>query len=210
MSKASNRKYCMTFRAGGREHHMEYSSRSLLIMGNHPHLCRGGEFSMAVGLHENYTVLNGMDTQAWCRKSVAAVRKAAARFLKEVERELELLSYDYLYSFPDQPQANGKVPTQGGGMSIAIDGHWGLLSAKHPGSLAILFHEQNEAGYCELSEIIDLRPLKSIQTDTQGLLKVHRRKNPCEWPEHLHALLAFLAGVEPSKVDIRHHYAGQP
>lgn len=187
---------------------MDYSARTSKIFGN-PYFQEGGDFQQAVGLWENHTVLDGRNADAWNSKQVSAVRKATASLLKVILRDQELLSYNYLYSFPERPDPNGKVPLHGGGMGISIEGESGLLWAKLPGTLVVLFSKLNKLGQAETCAQIDLRPLKSIQTDSRGLLKVHRRKCDFELPEGLTALLQFLGEVQSSKIEIRHHFSDE-
>lgn len=208
MAGKPKRKYRMTFRAGGLEHCMDYSSRALRILGD-DHFQEGGDFQEAVGLFENRTVLDGRNTDAWSSKSVATLHKATKRLLKAILRDQDLLSYNYLYSFPEEPSPNGKVPLHGGGMGISIDGESGLLWAKLPGSLYILFSKLNKSGQAESYAKIDLRTVSLIQTDSRGLLKVHRRKCEFELPGCLTALSQFLGEVRSSKIEIRHHFSNE-
>lgn len=118
-------------------------------------------------------------------------------------RDQELLSYSYQYEFESEKGVR-HGGGQGGGFTVR-----GLRPS-------ITTHPK---GYCTLRltkvladgspspevEIIDLRKVRKIQTDTNGYLKIHRRSQTIDWYREMPDILAFASNPNADFVEVRLH-----
>lgn len=118
-------------------------------------------------------------------------------------RDQELLSYSYQYELESQKGVR-HGGSQSGGFTVR-----GLRP----------YITTNPKGYCTLRltkiladgspspdvEVIDLRKVRRIQTDTNGYLKIHRRSQTIDWYREMPDILAFAANPNADFVEIRLH-----
>lgn len=197
------REYCFTVECEQRTLAVRYNSRELtfIVLGN-PLLPTADDFKRAVGLWDNFSVANGMDTKAWTTKSRSELLRAAERFRQALEADGELLQYDYQYGFSSIPKQRNSAAMGVG----TINGKGAVISAKHPGQLYLEIWEQGPEGKGRIVETKDLRKGPPVAIDKLGSIKVYRRKNKVDWKPKLSRLIVFLQTSQLESVRIRHHY----
>jgi hypothetical protein len=197
------KEYCFTIECERRMLTICYSNGELTFMvrGN-PLIPAAADFKGAVGLWDNFSVGEGMDTRAWTTKSRLELLLAAQRFQEAIEVDRDVLQYDYQYGFSSIPkQKNSAAMTAG-----KVGGRNAFISAKHPGQLYLELWEVGPDGKRQVLEVKDLRKGLPVVTDTLGTIKVYRRKNKIDWEPKLLQLIEFLQSTDSEIVRIRHHY----
>ncbi|MBL8823110.1 MAG: hypothetical protein JNJ77_11020 [Planctomycetia bacterium] len=172
-------------RDGDVSHRIQITHRDWMLTAG-PGFVEGRAFTKAFGVFENYTVAGGIPKGSLVYRKGNELFAAASELLKAIQRDYELLQFDYSY------QIEGYPKSYGGGQSICIDGCSGILSLRPKGYCSIrLLGEPLPDG---VKEIIDLRPLRTFKTDI-GMLKVYRRKaqTKVQWTDTLPPLLDFLS-----------------
>ena len=181
--------YCFTIESEGRTLTVRYSHSELKCLGGP--LLPGNAFKGALGLWDNFSVSNGMDTNAWRIKPRISLLQAAQELLATWVTDRELFQYDYQYSFSTNPKQRNT-----GGMGIIAEGRTGIIDARRPGQIFIRFNQET---------VQDLRKCGAVETPN-GILKVHRRRNKLDWEPKLTRLTEFLNSLSDDTVRIRHHH----
>ena len=189
--------YCFTIESDDRALKVRYSHRELKCLGG-PLLPSGQAFKGALGLWDNFSVANGMDTEAWTIKPRISLLQAAQELLVAWETDRELFQYDYQYSFSTNPKQKNTA-----GMGIIVEGRTGIIDARRPGQIFIRFVDQQNKGNEKV--VLDLRKCGAVETSI-GILKIHRRANKLDWEPKLTRLIEFLSSLSADTVRIRHHY----
>ena len=152
---------------------------------NGPGFTEGPIFIAAFGIFENFTVAGGLANGSLVHRQGQTLFDASSTLLAGIERDLDLLRYDYSYKIADRPKQFG------GGESIAVDGRPGILSLRPKGYCSVRFVDQKSP------DLIDLRGRDGFMTDA-GPIKLYRRKAESLWRDILPPLLDFL-GARPTK-----------
>jgi hypothetical protein len=150
-----------------------------------PAFSEGPLFSSAFGVYENFTVAGGVPKGSQVTRKGIVLHNAARTLLAGIERDADLLRYDYSYGFEDERICHG------GGQSIRVRGRSGILSTRPKGYCSIELFDAG-AKRPRVAELIDLRIVGSIQTEGLGIVKVFRRKAEMHWLDTLPPLLEFL------------------
>jgi hypothetical protein len=197
------KEYCFTVECELRSITVRYNSRELkfIVLGR-PLLPSAEDFKKAVGLWDNFSVAHGMDTKAWTVKSRPGLLLAAEQLAQVIERDRELLQYDYQFGFSSNPQQKNSAAMGVG----TVGGKGAAISAKHPGQLYMELWEKGPDGNGRIVETKDLRAGPPVVTDELGTIKVYRRKNKVDWIPKLSQLIQFLRENHSDSIRIRHHY----
>lgn len=165
-------------RDGDAVHRLRISHRDWMLISG-PGFVEGRSFVEAFGVFEHFTVACGIPKGSVVHRDGQTLFDASSRLLEAIERDLELLRYDYSYKLGDRPRRFG------GGESVSVDGRPGILSLRPKGYCSIRFTD----GMVPL--LIDLRRRENFVTDA-GPIKLFRRTAEVHWPEVLPPLLDFL------------------
>jgi hypothetical protein len=149
----------------------------MLLVG--PGFKEGSIFIAAFGVFENYTVARGIAKGSLVHREGQTLFDASSTLLAGIQRDLELLRYDYSYQIGDRSRCYG------GGGSVTVGGRPGMLTLRPKGYCSIRFVDG------ESPDLIDLRDKSGFMTDA-GPLNLYRRKAESHWLEILTPLLDFL------------------
>jgi len=177
-------------RDGNDSHRIQITHRDWMLLSG-PGFAEGPAFIDAFGIFENYTVARGIPKGSLVRRTGKTLHVATSSLHTGIKRDFDLLRYDYSYQIADEPRRYG------GGQGIGVDGRNGILSLRPKGYCSIQLLDKKRP------EIIDLRPMKVIATDS-GLLKIYRRKSETHWLEILPPLLSFLASRMDRELTLGH------
>jgi hypothetical protein len=162
-----------------------------------PMFKEGPLFLSAFGVYENFTVAGGMPKGSQVTRGGRVLYNATWGLLNGIERDADLLQYDYSYGFESEGTRHG------GGQTVRLRGREGILSTRPKGYCTIeLFDEHSKTA--RIAEFIDLRIVGSIETELSGVVKVYRRKVDMRWLETLPPLLAFLKPRKAKELIIEH------
>jgi hypothetical protein len=150
-----------------------------------PGFSEGPLFSSACGVYENFSVAGGIPKGSQVTRKGNVLRNAARTLLAGIQRDADLLRHDYSYGF------DGERTRHGGAQGIQVRGRGGILSTRPKGYCSIELYDA-DAKQPRIAELIDLRIVKSIETDGLGAVKVFRRKADMRWLETLPPLIDFL------------------
>jgi hypothetical protein len=162
-----------------------------------PGFFEGPLFSKTFGVYDNFTVAGGIPRGSQVKRRGDELFVAAAALLAAIERDGELLRYDYSYGFAGDPARYG------GGRSIRVRGMSGILWARPKGYCYVELKCRDEAGPPRVVEVIDLRVDRAVQTES-GLVKSYRRKAAMNWLETLPPLLEFLQSRRDKELAVEH------
>jgi hypothetical protein len=172
-------------RDGDAAHRLQITHRDWMLI-NGPGFVEGPIFISAFGIFENFTVAGGIVNGSLVRRKGQTLFDASSTLLAGIQRDQDLLRYDYSYKIADQP-------TQfGGGQSIAVDDRPGILSLRPKGYCSIQFVDRKSP------DLVDLRGRDGFMTDA-GPIKLYRRKAEIRWLDILPPLLNLL-GVRLTKM----------
>lgn len=205
--------FAATFREPGRSHTLVYTRREKYLLGG-PFLLEGERFLGAIGLMDNFTVAEGQNTKAWTTKPKDEILRSSEALRDRVERDAELLQFDYKFSLaPTKPRPGGGAI--GGLRLLEPPFPWecdlrASISAMHPGQLNLTLMEVFENGTGRDLGTIDFRKARPVATD-RGLLHVHRVERALpRWSELLSELIEVLSSWSSELVEVRHHQASGP
>jgi hypothetical protein len=162
-----------------------------------PFFAEGPMFSTAFGIYDNFTVAHGIPKGSYVIRSGRKLFGAARGLLAAIERDADLLRFDYSYSFDDEPiQHNG-------GQSVRLRGRGGILSTRPKGYCSIKLLNSNGKGP-RIAELIDLRIVGELTLDNSSVVKIHRRSKDVLWAETLPPLLEFLRPRIGKELTVEH------
>ncbi len=164
-----------------------------------PFFKEGVCFLNAFGVFDNFTVAGGISKGSRATRRGRVLHNAASALLAGINRDADLLCYDYSYGFANDPVRHG------GGQTISIRGRSGIISTRPKGFCTIELFDSNNEGGPRIAEFIDLRIVGSVETDTSGAVKVYRRKAEMHWLETLPPLLEFLHPRLARELVVEHH-----
>lgn len=167
-----------------------------LLLG--PRFDEGLQFIREFRVYANFTVAGGVPAGSRVSRPGGALYAAAQALLSAVERDADLLRYDYSYGFSGDPARHG------GKRSIRVDGKSGIISTRPKGYCYVRLHGPVQEGQPRLDEFIDLRRAGTVQTDDGTLVRSYRRKAPMNWLESLPPLLEFLRSRLARELAVEH------
>jgi hypothetical protein len=185
----------LILRDGNAEHTLRIGSRDLgLLLGRG--FDAGSLFLQAFGVYECYTVAGGIPKGAQVTRRGNGLRQAASALHLAVESDLDLLRWNYTYSFGDEKSRHA-----GGYSGFRIRGRFGHIETRPRGYCYVELTDYGSA-QPRVAECIDMRVVRRIATDESGLLKVHRRMAKTQWLERLPPLITFLSAREHAGIVI--------
>ncbi len=161
----------------------------------------GLQFIKTLGVYDHFTLARGLPKGSFVIRERRLLLDATELFLRAVERDEELLRYDYSYSFSTQ----GNQRNQGAQSGIRIRGLFGHISTRPHGFCWLELWQLVGSEGSRVVESIDMRVRGSIETDELGTLKIHRRKAETHWLESLPQFVEFLHTHKERDVRIEHY-----
>jgi hypothetical protein len=177
-------------RDGDDVHRLQITHRDWMLI-NGPGFVEGRIFVAAFGIFENFTVARGIPKGSRVHRDAQILFDAATKLLAGIERDLDLMLYDYSYKIGHQPKQFG------GGQSISVSGRPGILSLRPKGYCSIQFVDQ------KTPELIDLRDKDGFVSDA-GAIELYRRKAESHWLESLPPLINFLGSRLTRTLSLEH------
>jgi hypothetical protein len=157
---------------------LQISHRDWMLTAG-PGFAEGDVFENAFGIFENFTTGGGLPSEPWVLRDGQTLFDGASVLLAAIERDYELLRYDY------SCKVGHRHRSYGGGESVRVDDRPGMLWLRPKGYCAITFVDDLQP------QVIDLRAENGFMTD-DGPVKVYRRKAEVHWLEILPPVLEFL------------------
>ena len=176
--------YSIIVHDGEASHCLPITSRDWgIVMG--PHFQEGSIFIVSFGVYDNYTVARGMPKGSKVTRRGLVLYRAAHLLQSGIEREVDLLSHDYSVGF------NNETTRHTTPVSVELRGRTGSISTRPKGFCYLKLFDQT-AKRSRVAELIDLRIVQTIKTDTSDIVKLYRRKAETHWLKTLPPLLEFL------------------
>ena len=143
---------------------------------------------MTFGFYENFTVAGGIPEGSHVVRPGRKLFNAAHALQHAIERDLDLLQFDYSFSI-------GKNRAHRGPESIIVRGRSGVVATSPNGfcyaELSVPGPKANRT-----AEIIDLRVVENLITDDSERIKVHRRPRYFGRTRFLRSLSFFAPASE--------------
>lgn len=177
-------------RDGEDVHRLQITHRDWLLI-NGPGFVEGRAFIAAFGVFENFSVAGGIPRGSLVFRDGQTLFDASTTLLAGIERDFDLMIYDYSYRIGDQPKQFG------GGQSISVKGRPGILSLRPKGYCSIGFVDR------KAPELIDLRDKNGFITDA-GPIKLYRRKAATHWLSILPPLIEFFRVRQSKSLSLEH------
>lgn len=153
-------------------------------------------FLEALGVYKNFTVAKGIPEDSKVEVDRLTFCQVTEKFLGAIQRDIELLQYDYSFSFTGSPH-KGSAAVSG----FMVDGHYAFLSAK-PNGFCIL--KLMDSSPNSVVKELDIRNKNEIETDNWGILKIKKKKSKVTWQDILPPLIEFLKRCKSTTVIIHH------
>jgi hypothetical protein len=116
-------------------------------------------------------------------------------------RDQELISYSYQYELESQKGVRHGGAQSGG---FTVRGLRPYITTRPKGYCTLRLTKILADGSPSPDvELIDLRKVRRIETDTNGYLKIHRRSQTVDWYREMPDILAFAANANADFVEIR-------
>jgi len=180
---------------GDDQHRLTITHRDAGLLHG-PMFDAGVWFLAAYGVYENFTVAGGIPKGSMVKRRGRTLCNAAKTLLDAVQRDEDLLAYNYAYGFKDDPTRHG------GAQGITVRGRGGILSVRPSGFCWIkLFDGRSQRS--RVAEFIDLRIVERVDLD-DGFVKVFRRKAEVCWPQALPPLIGFLESRADKELVVEH------
>lgn len=187
-------------RDGQAMHRLEIDHRDWgLLMG--PFFAEGQRFIDPLGVYEHFTVAGRVPDGSQVTRRKFQLTDATQVLLRAVERDQDLLRYDYSYSF----SGRGSSRSSGGESGFRVHGLIGHIDARPRGYCHLRLSQLGSNGSPRAVEFLDMRVRESIETDALGVLRIHRRKARMHWLDRLPPLLEFLRARSAKELTIEHH-----
>ncbi len=157
----------------------------------------GPLFSSAFGVYDNFSVAGGIAKDSRVPRLGKPLFDAARVLVRAIERDADLLRHDYTYS------AGGERARHSGAQSVRVRGRDGIISARPKGYCSIqLFDARSKTP--RVAEFIDLRIVKTVETEGSGAVRSFRREAEMHWLETLPPWIEFLRPRVGSELMVEH------
>src|SRR5436190_2571920 len=185
----------LRFVAGETETFVDFPRRDFnILLGPESLIDGGGALVHLLGVFDNFDVAAGESRSPEMTRPRLDVLSAVQRVGRSVARDVELLAFDYSYSFSSAPkQRNG-----GAESGFRIAGQVAKVDTRPKGFCTVTVHGAAGAP----TRLLDLRAIGSLITDDNGSLRCHRRAAELGLPSILRRLENFLVSSQPSTVTI--------
>jgi hypothetical protein len=182
-------------RDGDEEHRTLISDRDIGLLSG-PLFTEGPIFSFTYGFYENFTVARGIPPGSHVVRPAQKLYTAASALLRAIERDIELLTFDYSFAIDDELAKEGPEV-------IFLRGREGLVLTHPKGFCHIEISETTPKGKRVL-EVVDLRVLGDFVTDGPMRITVHHKAATLNWAEVLPPLVAFLRPRIKKRLVVEH------
>ena len=185
---------------GTEKYRLEFTSRDFALLRG-PHFEEGQRFISVLGVFDHLTVEMGIPQGAKVTRQRSQILNAAERLLVVVQRDEDLLRYDYKYSF------SGRIdrPRSAGYGGFKVRGFCGYIDTRPSGYCYLNLDQLTGNGRGRLAEYYDMRIRETIETDELGTLKIHRKKAEMHWLEILPPLIEFIRSRTVKVLEIEHY-----
>jgi len=120
--------------------------------------------------------------------------------LVELETQRDLISFDYSYSFEDEPKYRRGGATSG----FVVEGGTGSVDVRPAGYCDLTVMGVGPNGRGRIITVVDLRVRRDYQTLARGKLRVHRRKAAVGWFDQLDEAINFLKHHSAETIELIH------
>jgi hypothetical protein len=181
-------------RDGDASHRTLIGGRDIVLLFG-PLFIEGFLFSSRFGFYENFSVAGGIPDGSHVIRPGDKLFSAAYALQHAIERDIELLQFDYSFSI-------GNNRPRKGPQSIMLRGRNGIVAAHPKGFCFAKLLVPGRPGWT--AELIDLRIVQDLVTDDSLPIKVHRKAATVNWPEVLPPLLEFLRPRVKKRLTVEH------
>ena len=126
---------------------------------------------------------------------------AAQQLLSVIQRDEDLLKYDYMFSFSGRK----KRPSAGGEGGFHVRGLTGTISTRPHGYCHVNLVQVAANGMGRLAEYLDMRIRETLETDDLGTLRIHRKSAEMQWLDTLPPLIEFIKTRSAKQLVIEHY-----
>lgn len=183
---------------------LTFSERDFALLGGPSiFMPQGNRFIRELGVFENTSVAKDMKIPAgsYVRRRRGNLLSHARGTLKYLERDADLLAYDYSFRLT-KGEDRHKLKGHLGGFNIR--GLFGHVDGQPRGFCTLTLSEVSPTGIGRNVELIDLRTRREIETDDRGLLKIYRTEAEFGWLSPLCGMIEFLEASDAKEVTIHH------
>jgi hypothetical protein len=186
---------------GDASHRLDFVPRDFgMLVGKN--FLEGERFIKALGVFEHITVAGGIPKGSHVIRSRRLFLDDTELLLRAVQRDEELLRYDYRFSFAVPSHSTGGGAESG----FRVRGFVGHIDTRPRGFCWLQLSQVVSSGWPRIVEWIDMRVRGSIETDERGTLQVHRKKAvPTKWFERLPPFIEFLRSHSEKEVTVEHY-----
>jgi hypothetical protein len=186
----------LIIRDGDAHHRLLADDRDIGLLWG-PLFLQGAVFSLTFGFYENFTVARGIPKGSHVIRPGRNLFNATHGLQTAVERDADLLKYDYTFSFGDE-RTEKKGP-----VSVIIRGRSGIVQTFPSGYCFSTLKEPGPKGG-RIAEVIDLRVVEDCTAEGLGAIKIHRKGAKLSWIETLPPLLEFLKPRVRKRLIVEH------
>lgn len=144
--------------------------------------------------------MDGYEKDSYWFRSKSSVLGRLQMLLEKMEKDIDLLSYRYQYSFPSRQSSNR--PVSSGCSGFRLGEYSGSIESYPRQFLTLKLMEENASGTGRIVQFIDMRNRESIETDNWGLLRVHKKKHEFTLQQACLELNSFLEASDVEQVKI--------
>jgi hypothetical protein len=185
---------------GSERHRLEFAKRDFGLLGG-PHFDAGQRFTSVLGIYDHFTVAAGIPKGAKVMRRRLQLLDAAQQLLTWIQRDEDLLRYDYKYSF----SGRAGRPSGGAESGFRVRGFFGKIDTRPHGYCHLDLIQITSNGRGRLAEYLDMRIRGTLETDELGTLKIHRQKAEMHWLETLPPLVEFIRTRTVKQLEIEHY-----
>ena len=186
---------------GGASHRLDFTHRDWgLLTGKN--FVEGQRFIEELGVYEHITVADGIPKGSYVIRRRFQLLEKTESLRRAIERDQDLLQYDYTFSFSARAKSKGS----GGESGFRVRELVGYINARPHGYCWLELSQLLGPQSGRVVEWIDMRVRGSIETDELGTLEVHRKRvTPIKRLERLPPFIEFLRAHSEKQVTIEHY-----
>jgi hypothetical protein len=184
-------------KAGNASHRLDITNRDWEMLSG-LYFREGKQFSDALGVYEHFTVARGIPKGSHVVRQRRQLLEAAELLRRGIERDEELLRFDYTFSFTVPGHSTGG----GGETGFRIRGLVGHIDTRPKGFCWLQLSQLVGSHWPRVVEWTDMRVKGSIDTDERGTLQVRRKRAEIKWPKRLPPFIEFLGSRSEKQITI--------
>jgi len=185
---------------GKKRHRLDFTKRDFGLLTG-PNFDAGRRFISVLGVYDHFTVATGIPKDAKVTRQRLLVLAAAQRLLAMIQRDEDLLSHDYKFSFSGR---SGR-PRAGKECGIKVRGYIGDIDTSPHGYCYLNLVQVASNGMGRIAEYLDMRIRGTLETDELGTLKIHKQEAEMHWLELLPPLIEFVRTRTVKQLEIEHY-----